>query len=653
MIGPAGFSTLHAEPRGGEIWYSVLELRDPGPGFAYQGMTMMIRSVGVLVLVAATVMGGGAAACGQPEPDFSSECQLRIESAFDALSTTNDFDRAEVSVTGVFDLVIAHADKRKPELFVEAAYAVRLVSQLKALSPNDRKDVLTFLRGHEQLGRAIAMLIRDGEDPAKVYAVLQKLRGAHGDEVARYPSLTAAICVVRDRPLTYRVNENTAQADTPEAIFDYFTRNEKRLSYPISTVPPELLMYVVDTTAKVSEMEWALSQYKRDKKVGNRFFEIHYDTSHLKQGTPKKITEEGFDLPNIKRYGGVCADQAYFAVSVAKAQGIPSAYTRARAGGGGHAWVGYLDSRGRRAWWDFNAGRYEEYQGLRGDVINPQTGTKVSDAAVSMLSQLIGVSVDNRLAAVAMTDAAERLAKIRRGPEGDETPISYPPTDDELPSRGRLKELRLATVESELDLLEAGLRRSAGHQRSWVIVARMGQKEELSFEQKKYWADALMRMCGNNYPDFTLAILKPMVTSIEDEKEQNRMWNALFKLCEKRADLAAEVRIAQGDMWQRGDNKSYAWQCYEDTAIRYVNDGPFAIVAMERCEGMLRKDNKLQNIVPLYEDAWRKVKRPNSALMFSRGSNWYMIGVRYAKALNEAGRVNDANIVLKSMGLSK
>jgi len=337
-------------------------------------------------------------------------------------------------------------------------------------------------------------------------------------------------------------------------------------------------------------------------------------------------------------------------VSVAKAQGIPSAYTRACGGTGGHAWVGYLDSRGKQAWWDFSAGRYKEYQGLRGDVINPQTGRMTSDASISMLSRLIPVKQRDRFAAVAMADAADRLAKMRRREKSDEPAAAYPPSGDELPVRGRLKKPRPATVDEELDLIEAGLRRSPGYQRSWAIVANMSTREELSLKQKKYWAAALMRMCGSDYPDFTLAILKPMVASIKDTREQNQMWNNLFDLCKKRADLAAEVRIAQGDMWREDDNKDFAWKCYEDTARRYVNDGPFAVTAMDRCEAMLRDSGRIQYIVPLYEEAWKNVERPTSSLFFSKGSNWYKIGKRYARALRESGREIDAKNILESMG---
>src|SRR5205807_3987797 len=117
-----------------------------------------------------------------------------------------------------------------------------------------------------------------------------------------------------DKPLERHINENTAKGADPIEIFDYYVKNESRMYFGIRNVPAELLAYVVDTTASVEEMGWALQKYAGDKEVGKRFFDVKYDYDNFRKGTPKKITTLGFTLPNILKYGGVCADQAYFAM---------------------------------------------------------------------------------------------------------------------------------------------------------------------------------------------------------------------------------------------------------------------------------------------------------------------------------------------------
>lgn len=80
--------------------------------------------------------------------------------------------------------------------------------------------------------------------------------------------------------------------------------------FGVRNVPAELLAWVVDTTAAIEEMQWALAKYRGDPAVGSRFFDIEYDYAAFKTGATKKVTEAGFNLPNILKHGGVCADQA-------------------------------------------------------------------------------------------------------------------------------------------------------------------------------------------------------------------------------------------------------------------------------------------------------------------------------------------------------
>ena len=80
-------------------------------------------------------------------------------------------------------------------------------------------------------------------------------------------------------------------------------------------------------------------------------------------------------LPNLVRFGGVCSDQAYFASTVAKAMGVPSAVITGTGPDVGHAWIGYLEVRGREAAWNLESGRYDAYKNVRGVAADPQTRT--------------------------------------------------------------------------------------------------------------------------------------------------------------------------------------------------------------------------------------------------------------------------------------
>ena len=74
----------------------------------------------------------------------------------------------------------------------------------------------------------------------------------------------------------------------------------------------ELLEYVVDTTASIDDMNWALAKYGGDRNVGHHFFDVPYDYDNYLHATPKKITTLGFTLPNILKYGGVKGGSGVF-----------------------------------------------------------------------------------------------------------------------------------------------------------------------------------------------------------------------------------------------------------------------------------------------------------------------------------------------------
>ena len=82
--------------------------------------------------------------------------------------------------------------------------------------------------------------------------------------------------------------------------------------------------------------------------------------------------------------------------------GVPSAYDWGSGGGGGTCvGVDFLQSDGRNGWWNFDSGRYEEYQGVRGNVMDPATRKEIPDSYVSVLCELIGTGAAQRYNSVA------------------------------------------------------------------------------------------------------------------------------------------------------------------------------------------------------------------------------------------------------------
>ena len=186
-----------------------------------------------------------------------------------------------------------------------------------------------------------------------------------------------------------------------------------------------------------------------------------------------------------------------------------------------------------------------------------------------------------------------------------------------------------------------------------MVVRDLAENGHLTLKQKKYWSTVLHRLCGSRYPDFYLTILRPMIESIEDTKEQNALWNKAFALFPERHDLAAQVRMSQGRMWLSANEPAKAGACYEDVIFRYANAGHVVTTALRRAEKILRDAGQGRSMLTLYERAFRSIKKPKDmAGPFFRQSNFYRVGKMYAQRLEEAGLGQQAAAVRKRIGSS-
>ena len=563
----------------------------------------------------------------------------QIQAILHQAQTDLDFHAGAQRADALFDQVIAYADDHEPGAFTNAAGVRRLMHQLDRAKPAHPHALLTTLIDHPKLMHALVFLVQpDHDDLPGVYALLDRLSQHRPEQLDTYANLAAALCVVHDQPLTRHVNENTVQAPDPLALFDYYVAHEKKMLFGLRNVPGELLVYIVDATTSLQEMQWALKHYAGDAKVGQRFFDIQYDYDHFRTGAPKKVTRAGFNLPNIRKFGGVCADQAYFAVSVGKAIGVPTTYTRGRGGDVSHAWVGFFQSQKNTGTWNFDIGRYKVYQGVQGIIEDPQTRQVIADGYVGLLAELIDADTSTRHNTIARTDAAMGLAQLR---QSNTNLATLTPLNAQVPSPRRT-----SSVPAQLDLLQSALEDCPGNARAWLVVADLAQNGQLTLAQKRKWSDVLLKLCGNQYPDFTLMMVEPMVASIDDITQRDRLWKTVFNMFTDRHDLAAHVRMVQGKMWEEAGNPQRAGRCYESILTRYANAGPFVIEALIQTEKMLTASGRGSKVLPLYASTWKATKKPQAmAGPFMVQSNWYKVGRLYANRLDQAGQTRQAHTV--------
>jgi hypothetical protein len=605
-------------------------------------LTRIVASL--LFLCASTACSATPAPTAPQKPPLAKYVKGELTEILDTLKSKGDYEAAQSAADACFDRVLLTAPATQLDVLRQADAARRMIRQISKMPDDARAPMLTFLRANEELASAVAFLVSDtgGKDE---YALLDRLRTERPKQVVAYANLTAAICAVHAKPFERHANENTSKSADPLAIFDYYVANEKALFFGLKNVPAELLAWVVDTTASIEEMQWALNKYRGDPKVGARFFDIQYDYAAFKTGAPKKLTQEGFNLPNILKYGGVCVDQAYFAMTVGKSIGVPTAFATGAAGEAGHAWVGFLQARRGQGWWNFDEGRYEAYKGVVGNVQDPLTRKRIPDAYVSLLAELIGTKANDRHAARALEDAAHRLLEI---PATDVATLITEPYTTAV--AGLLPKPRVPGVVASLDLLELAVKSAPGDRYPWLDVAQLAADGKLSIEQKRKWSDNLQRVCGAKYPDFTLAVLDPMIRSVDSDKEQYRLWDAVLPLFRTRGDLTASIKTTQAQLLEKQNQTEQAGVIYMEIIQKYADAGPFVLPALQKAEDALVALKRDQSVPQLYAIAWAATKPPRSTSPdIAAQSNWSKIGKLLEKKLEAAGKTEEAARIQREM----
>ena len=166
---------------------------------------------------------------------------------------------------------------------------------------------------------------------------------------SRYSSLALACAMLNPRiassPSRLRASSSTNISTTPltlEQVFEYFMEMDeaRELLTDISKLSPSELLFVVDVRLPRSEMDWARKKVRLTRKGwGGAYSMIRYRMDRAALG---KDPYTNYTFQEILDEGGICMDQAYFAVNTAKCNGIPSAYVTGDGNRGPHAWVNLL-----------------------------------------------------------------------------------------------------------------------------------------------------------------------------------------------------------------------------------------------------------------------------------------------------------------------
>ncbi len=225
--------------------------------------------------------------------------------------------------------------------------------------------------------------------------VLTLLQEFHQTEPARFPGynhLAIAMALVWDEPPPPAPHHQVAPDKVPKntsSITDKFRfwieMNEKKVAiYDLTKLDVDQLKFLVDATVPFEELQWVRNSahYNRGN-LDHAFSSVRYDEARLSRGQ-YTWPHENYNLKEIRKCGGICVDQAYFAAVVGKGNGIPTLFFVGEGRRGGHAWFGYMKSPDR---WVMDCGRYQNDKYATGTATDPQTSQPISDHEIAFLAE--------------------------------------------------------------------------------------------------------------------------------------------------------------------------------------------------------------------------------------------------------------------------
>ena len=242
------------------------------------------------------------------------------------------------------------------------------------------------------LARAFFSTISENDYLPLVLSNLREIRAAHPAKWREFANLAIALAVVNDSaPPAFWPHHQVAQnlvprrAAPPAEQFAEWTAaaGSGRLLLDPRKLSPGQLKFAIDAFVEPSELEWARKNVRLTRSNFDRAFsQIRYRDDRIKSRA-FDWTGGPYTLAAIAKQGGICVDQAYFAMIAGKARGLPTLFFTGQGSDGGHAWFGYMKSDDR---WELDCGRYSQQNYAVGQALDPQSWLPISDHELKLLS---------------------------------------------------------------------------------------------------------------------------------------------------------------------------------------------------------------------------------------------------------------------------
>jgi len=273
-----------------------------------------------------------------------------------------------------------------------------VTNQTKSLSGSS--GMMTWVLSNDNALEEIALTLHENDNKDKVFKFLSTVwrnqkfiyeeeEFNQGDTnerekiIPKYFNLALACAVVFDNNIAYKnPSSGASHVDGMLRYHWYRKKNEGGLlEGDIHKASTKDLTFVVCSPISTEELEWALRKYRsaRRKGIGQAFSDVEYLMERAVEGLNPYAE---YTLPEILKEGGICGDQTYFCVNVARAAGIPAFGLSGLTNSGGHAWASVKIDDDE---WSTQIGRIGGVSKGKGG--NPQTGESITEQEVWLWSE--------------------------------------------------------------------------------------------------------------------------------------------------------------------------------------------------------------------------------------------------------------------------
>ncbi|MEQ8789008.1 MAG: hypothetical protein RIC55_22035 [Pirellulaceae bacterium] len=476
-----------------------------------------------------------------------------------------------------------------------------------------------WLDEHVDIKEEFFTAIKPQDDVARALSMFAALSSAHREDFADHWNVAVAVAVTWDggrRSIEeFAHHQRRCSAILPEDLVGA----EENFAYLLGTdsgryLPWEFLCYVVNHRTAIPERQWAAGAYMpRRKMIGEIYSDVEYDTVMLQTSSKVcRLNGQDYTLPNILRFGGVCAMQADFASRVGKSLGIPAAYVRGESNSGDfHAWVEWvvLNQVGPKKI-SFSLESHGRYRGdayYVGTLGHPQTGLQTTDRQMELELHTVGMDRTAKRHAALVMKSWPMIRQQKELPVGEQFAF-------------------LAEV--------TGL--CPGETDAWREMAAINKSGKVEGKDRRLAVKALDELFRTyaNFPDFTWVVFDDMIAFEPDLKKRIGLFQRLVAMyvTAKRPDLASQAQLKLTDMLLEDGQVDAAGNGLIQMLLAFADDGRNVRPALERLEvlckgagdqGAAILDTFWQSFLPRVPKTRGGTPTQHAYQMHQRALEWY------------------------------